>query len=69
MYPASIRWVAQWYPSVHWFNQWHASGIPVYTGPHSVHWLRVRGYCHFDDEIDTIHIIIYTLLNCPKKVI
>ena len=22
--------------------QWHSSGIPVYTGPASVHWLRVR---------------------------
>ena len=42
VYPASIRWVAQWYPSVHWVNQWHFSGIPVYTGPASVHWLRVR---------------------------
>ena len=41
-YPASIHWVAQWYPSVHWFNQWHSSAIPVYTGPASVHWLRVR---------------------------
>ena len=43
MYPESIRWVAQWYPSVHWVKQWHSSGIPVYTGPSSVHWLRVRG--------------------------
>ena len=42
VYPASIRWVAQWYPSVHWVNQWHSSGIRVYTGPASVHWLRVR---------------------------
>ena len=42
MYPASIRWVAQWYPSVHWVNQWRSSGIPVYAGPASVHWLRVR---------------------------
>ena len=42
VYPASNRWVAQWYPSVHWGNQWHSSGIPVYTGPASVHWLRVR---------------------------
>ena len=25
VYPASIRWVAQWYPSVHWVNQWHSS--------------------------------------------
>ena len=41
-YPASIRWVAQWYPSVHWVNQLHSSGIPLYTGPASVHWLRVR---------------------------
>ena len=32
MYPAIIRWVAQW----------HSSGPPVYTGPASVHWLRVR---------------------------
>ena len=32
----------QWYSSVHWVNQWHSSGIPVYTGPASVHWLRVR---------------------------
>ena len=39
VYPASIRWVAQWYPSVHWVNQWHSSGIPMYTGPVSVHWL------------------------------
>ena len=23
--PASIRSVAQWYPSVHWVNQWHSS--------------------------------------------
>ena len=42
VYPASIRWVAQWYPSVHWVHQWHSSGILVYTGPASVHWLRVR---------------------------
>ena len=42
MYPASIGWVAKWYPSVHWVNQRHSSGIPVYTGPASVHWLRVR---------------------------
>ena len=42
VYPASIRWVAQWYPSVLWVNQWHSSGIPVYTGPPSVHWLRER---------------------------
>ena len=42
VYPASIRWVAQWYPSVHWVNRWHSSGIPVYTEPASVHWLRVR---------------------------
>ena len=35
VYPASIRWVAQWYPSVHWVSQWHSSGTPVY-------WLRVR---------------------------
>ena len=32
----------QWCYSVHWVNQWHCSGIPVYTGPTSVHWLRVR---------------------------
>ena len=25
-----------------WVNQWHSSGIPVYTGWSSVHWLRVR---------------------------
>ena len=25
VYPASIRWVAQRFPSVHWFNQWHSS--------------------------------------------
>ena len=25
VYPAIIRWVAQWYPSVHWVNQWHSS--------------------------------------------
>ena len=25
VHPASIRWVAQWYPSVHWVNQWHSS--------------------------------------------
>ena len=42
VHPASIRWVAQWYPSVHWVIQWHSSGIPVYTGPASVHWPRVR---------------------------
>ena len=42
VYPASIRWVAQRYPSVHWVNQWHSSGISVYTGPASVHWLRIR---------------------------
>ena len=41
VYPGSIRWVAQRYPSVHWVNQWHSSSIPVYTGPASVHWLRV----------------------------
>ena len=44
VYPASICWVAHWYPSVHWVNQWHSIGIPVYTGQASVHWLRVRGY-------------------------
>ena len=44
VYPASIRWVAQRYPSVHWVNQWHSSGIPVYTGPPSVHWLRIRAW-------------------------
>ena len=42
VYPASIRCVAQLYPSVHWVNQWHSSGIPVYTGPASVYWLSVR---------------------------
>ena len=42
VYPASIRWVAQRYPSVYWVNQWYSSGFPVYTGPASVHWLRVR---------------------------
>ena len=42
MYPASICLVAQWYLSVQWVNQWHSSGTPVYTGPASVHWLRVR---------------------------
>ena len=42
VYPASIHLTAQWYPSVHWVNQWHSSGIPLYTGPASVHWLRVR---------------------------
>ena len=42
VYPASIRSAAQPYPSVHWVNQWHSNGIPVYTGPTSVHWLRVR---------------------------
>ena len=47
VYPASIRWVAQWYPSVHWVNQWHFCGIPVYTGPASVHWLRVRDEIRF----------------------
>ena len=43
VYPASILWVAQWYPSVHWINQRYSSGIPVYTWPASVHWLWVRG--------------------------
>ena len=38
----NIRWDAQWYPSVHWVNQWHSSRISVYTGPVSVHWLGVR---------------------------
>ena len=42
VYPANVRWVAQWYHSVHWVNQWYSSGIAVYTGPASVHWLRVR---------------------------
>ena len=42
VYPTSIHWVAQWYPSVHWVHQWHSGGIPVNTGPASVHWLRVR---------------------------
>ena len=27
VYPASIRWVAQRCPSVHWVNQWHSSDI------------------------------------------
>ena len=40
--PRCIRWVAQWYHSVHWVSQWHSSEIPIYTGPASVHWLRVR---------------------------
>ena len=40
--PANIRLVAQWFPGVRWVNQWNSSGIPVYTGPASVHWLRVR---------------------------
>ena len=38
----NIRLDAQWYPSVHWVNQWHSSRISVYTGPGSVHWLGVR---------------------------
>ena len=42
VFPASIRWVALWDPSVHWVNQWHSSGIPVYTGPASVHRIGVR---------------------------
>ena len=42
VYHGSIRLVVQWYPSVHWVNQWHSSGIPMYTGPASVRWLRVR---------------------------
>ena len=46
VYPASNGCVAQWYPSVHWVNQWHSSGIPVYTGPASVHWLKVRDTKH-----------------------
>ena len=41
MHPANIHWLAQWYPIVHWVKQWHSSGIPVYTWPDSVHWLRV----------------------------
>ena len=41
VYPANTRWVTQLYPSVHWVNQWHSRGIPMYTGPASVHWLRV----------------------------
>ena len=41
VYIASIRMVAQRYPSVHRVNQWHSSAIPVYIGPASVHWLRV----------------------------
>ena len=40
--PCCIRWVAQLHPSVPWVNQWHSSGIPVYTGPARVHWLRVK---------------------------
>ena len=35
----NIRSVAQWYPSV---NQWYSNGITVYTGPASVHWLRIK---------------------------
>ena len=42
MYPANIRWVVQWYLSVHWVNQWHSSWSPVHTGSASVHWLRVK---------------------------
>ena len=40
--PYNIRWVAQWCSSIHYANRWHCSGIPVYTGPVSVHWLRAR---------------------------
>ena len=42
VYLASIRWVVRGYPSVHWLKQWYSSGIPMYTGPASVHWLMVR---------------------------
>ena len=35
MYLASICRATQWYPSVHWVNQWYSSRIPVYTGPAS----------------------------------
>ena len=31
----------QWCSSIHWVNQWHSSGIRVYTGPASVHWLSI----------------------------
>ena len=41
--PSNIRWVIQWYSTEHWVNHWHSSGIPVYSGPASVHWLRLRG--------------------------
>ena len=77
VYPASIRWVAQWYPSVHWVNQWHSSGIPVYTGPASVHWLRVREcisvclsvevFAALTDPILVVLCLCIRLNRCPCK--
>ena len=46
----------QWHSSVGLFqlnflvNQWHSSGIPVYTGAASVHWLRVRDVTTLTDD-------------------
>ena len=60
VYPASIRWVVQRYSSLHWVNQWHSSGITVYTGPANVHWLRVRV-----PSILSVHILSQCTLAGP----
>ena len=57
MYPASIRWVAQCYPSVHWVNQRHSNHIPVYTAPASVHWFRVRVRTKFMNNIACLYSV------------
>ena len=63
MYPASIRWVAPWYSIAHWVNQWHSSGIPVYTGPASVNWLRVRDYFLHITLIPSFYIDVVLTLS------
>ena len=52
----------QWCSSVHWVIQWHSSGIPVYTGPASVHWLRVR-----DETVPSPDYLIFMMkISCQE---
>ena len=59
VYPAGIRWVAQWYPSVHWVNQCHSNvhwtsqctlaqgkgnNIQLMTNPQDVYMFHPRGH-------------------------
>ena len=67
VYPTRIRSVAQWYPSVHWVNQWHFSGIPVYTGPASVHWLRVREVMYMCLHIHAFIWLLVKVISFSKR--